>query len=567
MYRKSYIYRYGTIPNPGTFKIAGDTLTVSHAHEPQIDPSMLVNEAQKQQDNEAALDGMPEIIPSADLTYNPLYPMTLDEQLRTLFVGNVPVEMPDSLFQTAVQHIPGLEHWVRFRDPNGKPEPFGFLRYKSPAAIKAALQILPNVVLRDKNLVVGCEENTMRWLESQEPISIQAVARRSAADLERIILNTFAAWSQATAPQVVDEKKKTEEESDSDVENPEESVMELYNRSLSGGDDLGDIPADEREGILKEIKRFRQLSIKFEKARLAADERYGQQRQNEIARASQRELNGDINTAERELRREEREMYRFPSEDDLSDEEDLVLEESRRMKEQEREDRLYEERKRRWLNRERTRASALEREIARDESREDRMNKDKQAALRRYAEFDDDDDQVRKAMLYYYDHATWVKDRLRAREREIEHDKADAIAEEQEIESEVRANPSFFHREAETAKISLSLGAKKQPTTTTTAEINLPSTKQELFAWPVKWEVLDKNQKVIIDDRLKPVVVDNIIEYLGVQEDELIEFIIQHVKEHKSPESLLKELEETLDEDAEVVVERVWQTLVKETES
>ena len=70
--------------------------------------------------------------------------------------------------------------------------------------------------------------------------------------------------------------------------------------------------------------------------------------------------------------------------------------------------------------------------------------------------------------------------------------------------------------------------------------VKIPEEKDELFAWEVKWNNLSEN---IIEDDLKPVVINLIVESLGVQEDDLIDFILQHVREHKGPQELVSELE------------------------
>lgn len=58
-------------------------------------------------------------------------------------------------------------------------------------------------------------------------------------------------------------------------------------------------------------------------------------------------------------------------------------------------------------------------------------------------------------------------------------------------------------------------------------------------------------------------IVDELVkEYLGVYEEELVEYIIEHIKEYKSKIGLLQELHETFDDDSEAIVARIWRGLV-----
>lgn len=58
-------------------------------------------------------------------------------------------------------------------------------------------------------------------------------------------------------------------------------------------------------------------------------------------------------------------------------------------------------------------------------------------------------------------------------------------------------------------------------------------------------------------------IVDELVkEYLGVYEEELVEYIIKHIKEYKSKIGLLQELHETFDDDSEAIVARIWRGLV-----
>ncbi|GES81121.1 hypothetical protein GLOIN_2v575193 [Rhizophagus clarus] len=92
----------------------------------------------------------------------------------------------------------------------------------------------------------------------------------------------------------------------------------------------------------------------------------------------------------------------------------------------------------------------------------------------------------------------------------------------------------------------------------------IPTDKEGLWNWNVKWEELDEN---ILSKKLQPFVSKKIVEYLGVQEDELVSFVIDHLRNKKSAEDLTKEMTMTLDEESELFVKKLWRMLIFETES
>ncbi|KAJ4130366.1 U1 snRNP component [Fusarium falciforme] len=53
--------------------------------------------------------------------------------------------------------------------------------------------------------------------------------------------------------------------------------------------------------------------------------------------------------------------------------------------------------------------------------------------------------------------------------------------------------------------------------------------------------------------------VDELVrEFLGVYEDELVEYILENIRVNQSKQALLNELRETFDEDGETIADRLW---------
>lgn len=525
---------------------------------------------------------------SSDKTFS-LYPMSVDEQLRTIFIGSIPKGLSDTIMMTALKQLPGLNQWVRIYLPSGEPSTFGFARFATPGAVHVALTVVPKLTIkgRDSGLVARAEENTLRWIESQGTISIQAIARRSEDQLVQSLNMSLSLWTGETEYKT----KANDNENGGDVDSASSAPN---NNTIDNDEEFADIPPEDREIIKQEVKEFRELSVKLEKQRLAEDEQYEQQTQQRFAKV----------TAEALARKQTESSYgldmdelNFSDENEYADEpDDWAIESARQEKENKRKDREFMDIQRRWRSREKTRASAFERENVRDDSKEESRLREKEKQLKKLEAFNDEDDYIRKHYKYYYDHPTWVKERMIDRKREIEWEEQDARDEQQEIEEAQRANPSALPRQ--TGKISLSIGKRQGPSVTTTqpsarpksgptdlmeeeeesklsrrplvsslnnldSEIPPLSAKDALFEWPLKWSALDE---FILDGEIIPFVTNNIIEYLGVQEDELIDFVVQHVKDNKPPQELVSELEMTLDEDAEIFTAKLWRKLIFETE-
>lgn len=85
--------------------------------------------------------------------------------------------------------------------------------------------------------------------------------------------------------------------------------------------------------------------------------------------------------------------------------------------------------------------------------------------------------------------------------------------------------------------------------------------RDELFAYPLNWAALDKHD--IISEVMAAWVSKKIVEYLGEEEDQLRDFIVNKLRAHCRPVELLEELGMVLDEDAALpFVLKLWRMLV-----
>ncbi|OAD06027.1 hypothetical protein MUCCIDRAFT_155224 [Mucor lusitanicus CBS 277.49] len=92
---------------------------------------------------------------------------------------------------------------------------------------------------------------------------------------------------------------------------------------------------------------------------------------------------------------------------------------------------------------------------------------------------------------------------------------------------------------------------------------SIPSSQEDLWKYTVKWDELNED---LIETKLHPFVSKKIVDLLGMEEDDLVKFVLQFIRERKGPDELVSELEGALDEDALVFVMKLWRALIFETE-
>jgi len=90
----------------------------------------------------------------------------------------------------------------------------------------------------------------------------------------------------------------------------------------------------------------------------------------------------------------------------------------------------------------------------------------------------------------------------------------------------------------------------------------VPTDKAKAFAFEIDWDSVHEYN--IIEKKLRPWVKKKVTEYLGAEEQGMIEFIMRKVTAHTSPDAILAELEGFLDEEAEHFTLKMWRMLIFE---
>ncbi|KAH8586835.1 hypothetical protein B0O99DRAFT_602157 [Bisporella sp. PMI_857] len=92
----------------------------------------------------------------------------------------------------------------------------------------------------------------------------------------------------------------------------------------------------------------------------------------------------------------------------------------------------------------------------------------------------------------------------------------------------------------------------------------IPTEKEGLWSWDIKWDFVDD---AVIVEKLRPFVEKKIVEYLGVQEQMLIEVVEDHIRGRGKPGELVELLEGALEDEAEVLVKKLWRMVIFFSES
>ena len=510
-------------------------------------------------------------------------------------------------------------------------------------------------MVADDNSLIYIEQ----WGQSQGGKDTDAAQMR--LDLAREALEAVLKDLRVpTVPATKDELSSIDREGDTNMVDGTsvDANGEVVTIPIAIDDELSDIPAEMRETVAKEIAAFRDRSNRRDLERLKREEEIEQQERNRMvngerhnrlaspppsAPAGPAGANG-IPSGPRgapagpkgfgvQIPRDYQKGVTFVNgtatsgasafEDEDTDASDEELERRRKQKKDAELEKQYLDQERRWLNRERSRTAAVEREKNRDKEEDARLDEEKETMRKRLHEWNDDLEATRKVEEYYADRSNWIRNRAIFRQHEIANDDSDRAAEQREQAREVRqqrragviADDFLSRQEAdllsreqeleeeesreqrrEPARFKLSLGAAaaqkaaaqsaSQATKRTVAEVeglledeeeesssgarrtlipiqydasttagmseeeraqaarqlaaDIPNDKEGLWAWDVKWEFVDES---VVEERLKPFVEKKIVEYLGVQEQMLVDVVVNSVNTRRKPQDLVGELE------------------------
>jgi hypothetical protein len=603
-----------------------------------------------------------------------LVPPTKEEIVRTIFVGGITEGAGgDAGIERILSTAGRLRRWDRAMEADGKQCSFGFAQYDDAESLGTAVEVLRDIEIPTKKqppsdgvkkedseddeiekskLLVFVDDNSLNYLENyQSNRGDDPAAEQSRLDAARSALKTalFDLFHPSIHAKVEDNEDTTMQDADYRGDN-----VEIVNIPLAADDELADIPAEMRETVAQEIAAFRDRSNRRDMERLKREEemealerqRNGAPRPSRLASPGPQAPSGPAAGSNNvplgprgvpnapsgpklqgmQIPRDYQKGVTFVNgsgtngaagdhvwinrvdEDDSAS--DSELENRRISKKQAEQEKQYLDQERRWLNRERSRTAAVQREKEREDDDAANVNSEKEKIARRLADYDDDQESSRKTDEYYSDRSMWIRTRAGFRAREAAADERDREAEKREQQRDLADREqargmadSFLERQAEEMEsrpsrvgaqqpFKLSLGAAAQkahkaaPARRTVAEVEglledeedvsksskrtlipikfdpsapsaalsdeerdqavrqlaaeIPTEKDGLWKWDVKWDYVDD---AVIVEKLRPFVEKKIVEYLGVQEQLLVEVVEEHIRGHKAPGELVELLE------------------------
>ncbi|CCU76999.1 U1 snRNP-associated protein [Blumeria hordei DH14] len=626
-----------------------------------------------------------------------LIPPTKEEIVRTIFIGGITEGVGDEGIERILSMVGRLRRWDRATEADGKPCSFGFAQYDDPESLSTAVNILKDVEIPLKkqsakdgahtendmakiekgSLLVFVDDNSWEYLKNWEAHGRDEAAVKARLDSARVALKV-AIHELFNPPKFV----KSDETGDPHTiqESDHTDNVEVVNIPLAMDDELADIPVEMRETVAQEIAAFRDRSNRRDMERLKREEdsealerqRNGASRTSRLSSPGPKVPNGPA-AGTNNIPLGPRGIPKAPSgpkitsqaprdyqrnipfvnvsgvngaisggvwadcedeDDPASDEE---LERRRKAKRESELEKHFLDQERRWLNRERSRTAAVQREKEREEEDELKEKSEREKLSQRLREWNDDVESTRKIEGYYADRSIWIRNRAAFRAREAAADERDRLNEHQESEQEsadkeqahntnrspVPRVPEELKSRPELGKIQqpfkLSLGAAAQkilkekaaPPRRTVAEVEglledeedvdkvskrilvpikfdpalnsssnltdeerdqairqlasrIPTEKEGLWNWEIKWNLVDDS---VIVEKLRPFIEKKIVEYLGVQEQLLVEVVEGHIRERGKPQDLVEQLEGALDDEAEVLVKKLWRMVVFYSES
>ena len=448
---------------------------------------------------------------------------------------------------------------------------------------------------------------------------------------------------------------KVDADGDTSMQNQDGAVeAEVVTIPLTVDDELSDIPAEMRETVAKEITAFRDRSNRRDMERLRREEeieaqerqRNNQPRPSRLASPPLASPTNGVPSGPKDKAIPNAPLgpkgYQtngpksvafvsgvngVPPEDDDTDASDEELERRRTASAAAEAEEAFLAQERRWLNRERSRAAALERERARDRDEARARAAARDVAAARLRTLDETAEAGRRGDDYHHDRGAWTRARATFRAREAQADDADRAQAERE-RARAAGRPPRDDRPApdrpapdprelptattaaaagapaprEPARFKLSLGAAAQqkaaqqeaaraatrgarsladveglledeadaaagakrtlipiapeaggagaPGATMTDEerqqaarqlaADIPSDKDGLWDWNMQWDFVDE---AVLTEQLRPFVEKKIVEYLGVQEQLLVEVVEEHIRKRGPPQELVEQLE------------------------
>ncbi|KAF9028542.1 hypothetical protein BDZ89DRAFT_951230 [Hymenopellis radicata] len=545
------------------------------------------------------------------------------QKFTTLFIGSISGGVQDSFLNQLLDACGPIKSFKRLITPANKPQGFGFAEFEEPDAALRAIELLNGVELpaledgcANKKLLVKADEKTRAFLDAYQ-------SQRMLTDLDEAKKKE----SKSRIAALVDQINKTSEDAaNQGLIDREKYVIPPHLHDLQEADlpetqrglVISEIALFRERAAKREREKMREAMPPVTPSGPKMRE-WGKPQQQQSQPAPQAfgkgvqgyskpvgfVKAGGGDTDRSTPKKTDEEMERERKEARKRDEEVS-----------------FRDRERRYEPRERSRINALERAIYRVQANKEAEERDRIEMRARLDVWDDDESDE----LFYVDRPRWRQLRARRLEGEEAADAKSRRFEEQEAENLRRESEDFLARQMDEMqalaeeqrkagmllddgaplKLTVNMAKEKEETKEkmekamvfaqdeededavkkrkvplvkldfSVAESgeqararlekireSVPTHKETLFKSKVRWDGLSD---VMIDRKLEPLVKRLMVKYLGeMEEEDLIMFVLEHLKDHKGPQKLVEGLEPVLEEEAIELVVSVWRQVIFES--
>lgn len=481
--------------------------------------------------------------------------------------------------------------WKRITDASGEPKSFGICEFEDPESLLRCWRLLNNMNLLGSQLKVRIDLKSedfiaewrdykkTEWIQKQRKMGVE-IDTEDFFNRERS--GELMEWEQ----EIIGDKEKIYAEI-KDIIEKKEVIHEVaehtedYMRSLSKSTDYS-VSEHPREKERERRKKFREeeRQKKFERL-LEAWREKEREREKEKAREKEKEakrlrekqklIQDDLNydpAAEKKLRKKDPERYKRLKEERkrnrekereedeqerLKEEEEKKQEELRRIKQEE------EERKRKeWEERNAFTQVEVENvptatpvtsqgNIILTTTKDVPTVIDSERFETEAVAMEEEESQKAPIELPTLNETT--KDALNKIEGEVQM----KLEKEEKNRTQAQRILANLDKDEE---------VKRQVEMAKKIYEEIPIRKNELYKYPLNWEILEGGD--IINNKLRPWVAKQTLEYLGVEENNVINLIVRNVIKKLSPQQIEDKLETFLQDDAEIFVTKMWKFLVFE---
>ncbi|EGF77204.1 hypothetical protein BATDEDRAFT_91920 [Batrachochytrium dendrobatidis JAM81] len=454
--------------------------------------------------------------------------------LTTVYVGHIGPSISDEKIQKLLQTCGEIRSWKQGVSETGKKLDFGFCVYESALSTIKAILYLGGGNIKS---ITELHDKPVHPIQADLDTEISNVtAETTTPFVVRFGMDTPLI---VTADEITKAHLRTIKTGEQDIED-DPSHAEQMRKTIQ--DCLQDIFMSETHDFLDRLDEDVQTSHASKRSRVSSQPKQDPSESNldEIDMEALEKASIEADQIE-QRRAERREQDRMAT---------------------------LQERQRRWENSEAGRLRRIEADESTDAANETRRIHAREFISKRLAEYDDDIEREKGSDEFYRDRSRWIDRRSRDRQREAELDDRDRAMEESERAfANEHERESAARVEANTASgviVSRIMTKDERIEAIQALVANIPAERDGLWAWPIKWKFLDET---IVDVKLRPFLKRKIVEYVGDEETDLTEFILEKIKKQDSAQSVLEELEAVLDDETEVFVMKLWRMVIYETEA